>query len=442
MQPSHAPHQPPPPGPHIPTHGGMPMSPRNAPSSLQGPGTPTMSHALPNPAHPPHPPPVLSHTPSAIGLTSPPATPSSATIPTNRLNAGSSTFVPRSTAKVTLKKEDGTEVNIENLKSNVPASVIASPSPQGSGYRQGSPGTPNRRPVSIRMETEDQRKSRLAEEEQKEKEKARLKAEAEEKVRKEKEEAERKVKEAEEKKKKEEDAEKERVRLEEEEKEKARRAKEEEERLLKEAEERQLREEEERKRKEAEAEAKRIAEEKAKKEEEERLQLEREEQEKAEKERLEKEKAEQERLAKEAEEATVRQAEEQAAKEKQAAPENKSDATPEEGEVIEDGKDVDVPASKEENPRESLRINTGAVSPAVHRTRPGPLDLSGAKAPANIAAAQSTALATARVIADINTVQYPEGVSSPRPDLNQGAKDGKFRCVDVLLYPFFRFHFL
>ncbi|KAF9560955.1 hypothetical protein CPC08DRAFT_455778 [Agrocybe pediades] len=422
--PPHAPHQPPP-GPHMPQHPGMPMSPRNAPTSLQGPGTPTMSHALPNPAHPPHPPPTIPHTPTSVGLTSPPPTPSS--IP-NKLNAGSVTFVPRASAKVTLKKEDGTEVNLENLKSNAPSSITASPAPQGSAYRQGSPGTPNRRPVSIRMETPEQQKQRLAEEEAKDKEKARLKAEAEEKVRKEKEEAEKKKKEEEEKKRKEEEAEKERIRLEKEEKEKARLAKEEAERLRKEEEEREaqrLKEEEERKRKEAEeAEAKRIAEEKAKKEEEERLQREREEQEKAEKEKAEKEKAEQERLAKEAEEAKARQAQEEAAK--KSTEDGKADSV-EEGEVVEDGKDVGAPASKDENPRESLRINTGSVSPSLHRTRPGPLDLSGAKAPANIAAAQATALATARVIADINTVQYPEGVQSPRPELNEGAKDGKFR---------------
>ncbi len=63
-------------------------------------------------------------------------------------------------------------------------------------FRQGSPGTPNRRPASIRIETEDQRNQRLAEEN----EKARLKAEAEETAKKEKEDAERKIKEAQERK--------------------------------------------------------------------------------------------------------------------------------------------------------------------------------------------------------------------------------------------------
>jgi hypothetical protein len=38
-------------------------------------------------------------------------------------------------------------------------------------------------------------------------------------------------------------------------------------------------------------------------------------------------------------------------------------------------------------------------------------------------------LAMARFIADINTVQYPEGVKSPHFKLNQNAKEGKFRSV-------------
>ena len=410
----------------------MPMSPRNPPSTLQGPGTPTLSHAMPTPVHAPHPPPAISHAPSSMGgLTSPPPTPSSNSIPTNRLNAGSSAFVPRST-KVTLKKEDGTEVNLENLKS-IPTPVVpnaATPSPQGSAYRQGSPGTPNRRPASIRIESEDQRKLRLAQEEQKEKEHAKLKAEAEEKVKKEKEEAERKVKEAEEKKRKQE----ERIRKEEEEKkEKERLRLEEEERARKEAEEREAKrvaEEEERKRKaEEEAEAKRVAEEKAK-EEAQRLEKER-----VEKERLEKEKAENERLAKEAEAERLRLEQEEAAKnavpEPDAQADGKVESGSEDGELLEDGKDVEAPAPSplkdeaKEKLKDGLRINT---APTIDRRRPGPLDLSHAKNN-NTNTAPLSALATARIISDINTVQYPAGVSSPQADLNENAKEGKFRSV-------------
>lgn len=76
--------------------------------------------------------------------------------------------------------------------------------------------------------------------------------------------------------------------------------------------------------------------------------------------------------------------------------------------------------------RESLRIDT--TTPAIGRRRhPGPLDLEEAKK-SNIAGQQS-ALAMARIILDILSVPYPEGVSSPNPALNQNAKEGKFRCV-------------
>ena len=428
MQPPHGQHQPPPPGPHMSPHPSMPMSPRNPPSSLQGPGTPTLSHAhaLPNPVHAPHPPPALSHASNSIGgLTSPPPTPSSTSIP--RLNAGSNTFVPRQ--KVTLKKEDGTEVNLDNIakSSPVPAAPATAATPPGSVYRQGTLGTPNRGPANIRIESEDQRKARLADEEAKEKERQRVKAAAEEKIRKEKEEAERKVREAEEKKRAEEEAEKERIRKEEEAKAEAERAKLEAERLRKEAEElaaRKAREEEERKAKEAEElKAKLAAEEKAKKEEEERL----------EKERIEKEKAaEEERLAKEAEAERLRIEQEEAAKKAAAAVPESSESskeTSEDGEV-EEGQVIELPAAKEEpkeRVKDNLRINT-ATSPVTDRKqRPGPLDLSIAKTVSVTGTPIPGPLATARIIADISSVQYPEGVSSPRPELNENAKEGKFR---------------
>ena len=77
---------------------------------------------------------------------------------------GSRTFVPRTAAKVTVKKADGTEVSLENSTKSTPApsTPVISP-PQSSVLRQGNPGTPNQRPMGIRMETEDQHKSWLAE---------------------------------------------------------------------------------------------------------------------------------------------------------------------------------------------------------------------------------------------------------------------------------------
>lgn len=41
-------------------------------------------------------------------------------------------------------------------------------------------------------------------------------------------------------------------------------------------------------------------------------------------------------------------------------------------------------------------------------------------------------LAMARVIEDIRSVQYPEGVKCPKPGLNVNAKQSQFLCVLVL----------
>ena len=251
-------------------HTGMPMSPRNPPSNLQNPATPTLSHTHPNPVHPPIPAPTLAHPSNSIGGL-PSATPSAPTTipPSKSLNTSATAFVPRK--PVTVKNPEGVEMN---LAGQVAANASVPPSP--AGLRHGSPGTSSKRPTSVRIESEDQRKQRLAEEKEKERQ-------AEEKVRKEKELAERKAKEEEDKKKREEE-EKERLRQEAEEKE--RRRKEEEERL-KEAEKREaqrIKEEEESKRREEE-EARRNAEAKARKEEEERLQREKEAKEKAERQR-------------------------------------------------------------------------------------------------------------------------------------------------------------
>ena len=96
----------------------------------------------------------------------------------------------------------------------------------------------------------------------------------------------------------------------------------------------------------------------------------------------------------------------------------------EEGEIVEESPKLVVDVK--EKRKEILRIDTKA---AALRRHPGHLDLADATK-FNISAPQS-ALATARVISDINAVSYPEGVSIPNPALNQHAKDGKFRCVSV-----------
>ena len=66
---------------------------------------------------------------------------------------------------MTVKKADGTEVSFENLTKStpVPSTPVISPPQSSVLIRQGNPGTPNQRPMDIRMETEDQHKSWLAE---------------------------------------------------------------------------------------------------------------------------------------------------------------------------------------------------------------------------------------------------------------------------------------
>lgn len=61
--------------------------------------------------------------------------------------------------------------------------------------------------------------------------------------------------------------------------------------------------------------------------------------------------------------------------------------------------------------------------PESHKRRP-PLDLSSTHKP--IPQPLPSALSTARHIQDVYQVQYPEGINSPKPELNTNAKDGKF----------------
>ena len=241
-------------------------------------------------------------------------------------------------------------------------------SPQSSVLRQSSPGTPNRRPTSIRIE--DQHKSRLAEQEQID----RLKAEAAAKEKKEKKkaEAERKAKVAEEIHKLEEAA-----RLEKEQKEQRR--KQEEERLRKgaEAQELQRLKKKEERRLKLKQGGERIL--KAKQEEKAlRLAQERE-RAKEEKERKEKEeREEQERLSKLAEETRLCLEEEAAAKAKAEAISEPKPEEREEAELkaykgpwkqdgqLEDGRDVDTETFKtmedgRDKPEDGLHIDTTSI---------------------------------------------------------------------------------
>ncbi|KAI0302331.1 hypothetical protein B0F90DRAFT_1627403 [Multifurca ochricompacta] len=439
MPPQHQPpppHHPPGPGP---SSAGLPMSPRNPPLPLQQvPGTPTQSHAIPPILHPPHPPaphPPAPHPPPSV--TSPPPTPSAANRSTS-LSANAGPFVPGK--KISIKNpSSGQEVNLDTLKRMPPPTVpVVPPSP--------APAKKDIKRPPIRIESQEQKEKRLAEErakgsegEEKNKPTEVAVKVAEDAARRQIEEQERRQ--AEERKAKEEAhrAEKERKEAEE------RAAREEKER--KEAEDRAAREEEERK--EAEERAAR----EAREAEERREPEEKAERERVEQERLRKLQEEEARAKEEAE--RQRKAEEEALRAAEAArplvdatSDAKPDSPPEEGEIEDE---VSQPAAAIEEPaptstsapaplpahipaelpskpldKESLRIDTSLPSPDHSRKRPGPLNLQ-TTINSNIAPSLPSALATARHIEDINRITYPEGIKSPKVELNVNTQKGKFR---------------
>ncbi|KAG9312204.1 hypothetical protein JVU11DRAFT_7502 [Chiua virens] len=391
--PSHTPH-PPVTATQGPPHSAMPLSPRNPPPNLP-PGTPTMTHAVPHPPHTPQPPPSHTHQPSSsINISSPPPTPSTTTGPSARsLNTSASAFVPtsRPPKAITIKNEDGTEVNIEALKKH-------SPQPPTVPIPPPSPVTSSRRTASVRIESEESKRKR--------EEQARLEQEK---------------KEAEEQAKRDEEEQKRR------EEEEARRRVEEE---VKRKEEEEREQEIERLRKEEEQERLRLEEEERRRKEVARL----------EEERKKAEKEEQERADREAEER--RQQEEIRREEAQLEAEESQDVVespiqeskePEEGEVVENGEIVethvngDSTSKPSKAPKEGLRIDTSSMPPPLEipRRRPGPLDINAAKR--DMSAPPLSALVTAKNIERLQDIEYPEGVKSPREDLNKDAKDGKFR---------------
>ncbi|TBU31087.1 hypothetical protein BD311DRAFT_737652 [Dichomitus squalens] len=372
--PQHMPQPHPPQGPPGAPIPGLPMSPRGQQPPLHAPGTPTLTPALPPNAHPPHSTPSPhTHTASLSSISSStPSTPASSNAPgdgISRLISNANAFTPK---RVVVRSESGQEVDLEPFKRQAPGPIL-SPIVTSS---------PARRPFQIRMETEEAKQKQLAEEAaEKEKKQAEVRA---------KQEAEEKAKsKAEEKAKREE-----RVRREEEEKEQRR----------KEEEKERLREEQEWERKCKEEEA---AEEKAKREEEERAACEAKETAKA-KSEAEAEAA----VAAAAAEATKTEPAEGELQDSEQAAEATDEATKEE-------------AKDQVSEKVPLRIDTTLTSSDGKR-RPGRLDLSGAK-DQGIPAALPSALTTALIIEDIGSIQYPEGVKSPKPELNINAKQSKFR---------------
>ena len=89
-------------------------------------------------------------------------------------------------------------------------------------------------------------------------------------------------------------------------------------------------------------------------------------------------------------------------------------------------------ASQRAAEKEALRIDTSAHHHGPEpKRRPDPLNLiTGVAVPAPL----PSALATARIIEDIGTIQYPEGVRSPKVELNVNAQKGKFRCVILFAF--------
>ncbi|KAH7883298.1 hypothetical protein F5I97DRAFT_1939113 [Phlebopus sp. FC_14] len=223
--------------------------------------------------------------------------------------------------------------------------------------------------------------------------------------------------------------------------------KEAEERAKKEEEERKIKEEEEAKRKEQEEQERRVREEeeRIRKEEEEKDRLRLEEEERKRKE--EEARLEEERKEREQRERTERDAEEQRQKEAleredaQLEAEEAQDTVespveesrvPEEGEVLENGElsepHVNGDSAKSiKAQKEILRIDTSSMPPPseLPRRRPGPLDINAAKKDSS--APPQSALMTARHIERLDEVEYPEGIKSPKVELNKDAKDGRFR---------------
>ncbi|KAJ3791761.1 hypothetical protein GGU11DRAFT_825008 [Lentinula aff. detonsa] len=140
----------------------------------------------------------------------------------------------------------------------------------------------------------------------------------------------------------------------------------------------------------------------------------------------EKQRQEQEERRKEEEQMRLLKEEEEAAAAARIKVEQEAEAQveeQEEGEVLEPliQQSDEKAAETKSDEQKPLRIDTAAPSEPLPKRRPGRLDLSTVDKP-NIPAPLPSALATA-----LGRVPYPEGVQSPKIELNVNAKDGKFR---------------
>ena len=407
--------------------------------------------------HPPQP----SSSQPYPSIISPPSTPPAPTQSTS-LSANAGAFIPAN--KVSIKNASGQEVTLDTLKRRAQPVTLPTLPPSSASIQKESKWQP------IRIESQEQKEKRLAEERENKKEsemktesihalvgatEAAARCEIEEQVRyeaeerKEKEEAER--------------AEKERKEAEE-------RADLEKER--KEAEERAAQEEQERR--EAEERAEREAREKEEQEIErmrleEQARVQREAEEEAEKERVEQERL---RMLQEDEEARAEEAERQRKAEEDKvktveASENAhslpNDAEESISSLPEGDVDVAVSQPAATDTEEPASANTSAAalqpppppsipplshtpaepsvnpveepqridsclppSPEQPQKQPAPLDFQ-TTINADIAPPLPSALANARHIEDINCITYPQGIKSPKLELNVNTQKGKFR---------------
>ncbi|KAF0443999.1 ARM repeat-containing protein [Gigaspora margarita] len=243
-----------------------------------------------------------------------------------------------------------------------------------------------------RKEREEKERKEREEKERKEREE-RERKEREERERKEREERERKEREEKERKEQEERERKERD-------EKERREQEEIEKKKKEEKEREEKEREEKEREEKERKEK-------EREEKEREEREREEKEREEKEREEKEREDQERIKREKEEREKREREEQERIEKEHKEQEKVEKKKEEAKAKTESEEAESKKEAELVDKKDPKKDEKKIS----KSRPGPLDLS------RTTSAPAGPLSSARLIDDLNSVQYPPHIKSPNPSI-------------------------
>ncbi|WVQ80834.1 hypothetical protein IAT38_002941 [Cryptococcus sp. DSM 104549] len=178
-----------------------PMSPRSAQNQLSATQSPLPpSASLPSSAAPTPPSRPASlmnghhHTPSNASISSIPSTPSrpmgnpATASPYSHLSGGASSFTPRRSAAIKISRPDGSTLDIAEAakasKKTPETSGTTSPAPAGETAAEAKEEAPKKKmpalPVIVRIESEEQKKVRLAEEAEREKKRELEKKEEEE----------------------------------------------------------------------------------------------------------------------------------------------------------------------------------------------------------------------------------------------------------------------